>query len=134
MSSQNRVLLNKLAYLEMKSRNCRKSGLARTVDMATEVSVSDMADAINLMQTAQQDVVVQGHDCTADEEDDPRCPAQVGHDQRRVPQNERRVHSRHQMESHGPPRIWKQTTLNSQHCLLQARVTYNSQTRVYKTE
>lgn len=76
-----------------------------TIDVASEVPVADMAFASRFVEVSQQPVVVERNGTPCDEADDASSPAQIGHDQRRIAQNKRRVQRCHDEEPHDVPLI-----------------------------
>ncbi len=73
--------------------------------MTSKVAVSNVALSTSLMKTAQQAVVVERDDATSNEADGASCPAQIGHDESWIAQDEGIVQCCNEMETHLPPTV-----------------------------
>jgi hypothetical protein len=76
-----------------------------TIDVTSKVAVSNVALSTSLMKTTQQAVVVERDDATSNEADGASCPAQIGHDESWIAQDEGIVQCCNEMETHLPPTV-----------------------------
>ncbi len=96
------------AGLALKEEEKKHFGLISflvTIDVTSKVAVSNVALSTSLMKTTQQAVVVERDDATSNEADGASCPAQIGHDESWIAQDEGIVQCCNEMETHLPPTV-----------------------------